>query len=102
MKTSNVIGRIGPLLIMFIAVGLTIASISYQRAADPFCRGLLSAGFPLAVVCDASGESPLSSVGVIDWADSDSISYLGTLVDIVLYAAPLWLVWRLAFRRFMA
>ncbi len=91
-------GCIPAMLSFLIAIGLTIGSIVYQRPSDPICRGLLSAGFPVAVVCDASGESPLSSVGKIDWADLDSINYLGSFVDLLSYTSLLWVAWLIVFR----
>jgi len=78
---------------ILLAISVTLASMYYQRPSDPFCQGRLSAGFPAAVICDASGESPLSSVGKIDWADLDSINPLGFLVDIGFYTVTLWLSW---------
>ena len=78
------------ILIVVLSLGLTAASVSYQRLDRTLCRGLLGAGFPLPVVCDASGESPPSSWGRIDWADADSINLLGTVSDILLYGMLLW------------
>lgn len=73
-----------------VALFVTIATVFYQRADSTLCRGLLGAGFPLPMVCDASGESPLSSVGRIDWADHDSINPIGSLLDLLFYALILW------------
>ena len=70
---------------MVLAIFLTVGTINYQHPSDPLCNGRLSAGFPVAFICDASGESPLSSVGKIDWADINSINPLGSLVDILFY-----------------
>jgi len=75
---------------MLLAVCLTAGTVDYQRPSGLLCDGRLSAGFPLAFVCDASGESPLSSVGKIDWADADSINLPGSLADIVFYNGLLW------------
>ncbi len=92
------IGCIPAIISFLIAIGLTVLSIAYQRPSDPVCRGLLSAGFPVAVICDASGESPLSSVGKIDWADLDSINYLGSFIDLLFYTSLLWVGWLVVFR----
>ncbi len=46
-----------------MALGLTLATVRHQRPSSAFCGGRLSAGFQAAFVCDATGESPLSSVG---------------------------------------
>jgi hypothetical protein len=69
-----------------LALAVTLASLAYQRPSDAFCGGRLSAGFPAPLVCDASGESPLSSVGRIDRADANSVNLVGALVDLLLYA----------------
>jgi hypothetical protein len=73
------------MLSVLLAIGLTIATVNYQHTSQLLCDGRLSAGFPLAFICDASGESPLSSVGKIDWADLDSINRMGSFIDILLY-----------------
>src|SRR5512142_1751177 len=83
--------------ILLLSCGLAVATVYYQHPDSTLCRGLLGAGFPLPFVCDASGESPLSSVGRIDWADLDSINPLGSLIDILFYALILrlgWALWR--------
>ncbi len=76
-----------------LAVSVTAATVSYQRPSRLFCGGRLSAGFPLPFVCDATGESPLSSVGQIDWADADSVSFPGSFLDILFYMILSWLAW---------
>ena len=91
-------GWIFDLAFMSLGIGLTVGSVVYQRPSDPFCRGLLSAGFPAAFICDASGESPLSSVGKIDWADTDNINLLGSFVDILFYIALMWVAWAIVRR----
>jgi len=75
---------------MLLAVCLTAGTVDYQPPSDLLCDGRLSAGFPLAFVCGASGESPLSSVGKFDWADAGSINLPGSLFDIVFYNVLLW------------
>ncbi len=82
-------------LLVLLSICLTAATVSYQHADLTLCRGLLGAGFPLPFVCDASGESPLSSVGRIDWADLDSINLPGTLIDVLFYSLILLGAWRL-------
>ncbi len=86
-------GYIFDMLRMLLAICLMIATVNYQHSSGLLCDGRLSAGFPSAFICDASGESPLSSVGKIDWADLNSINPLGVLVDIVFYTVTLWLGW---------
>jgi hypothetical protein len=78
-------GCIFGVVFMLLAVCLMAGTVNYQRPSGLLCGRRLSAGFPLAFVCDASGESPLSSVGKIDWADANSIHLPGSLVDIVFY-----------------
>ena len=75
---------------MSLAGGLTVGTVIYHRASDPLCSGRLGAGFPAAFICDASGESPLSSVGKIDAADIDNINPFGFFVDVMIYIALLW------------
>jgi hypothetical protein len=86
-------GCIFGLVAALLAMGMTFATVNYQRQVDPACEGRLSAGFPMAFVCDAAGESPTSSWGQIDWADADSIHVLGSCVDIVFYFALCWIMW---------
>ncbi len=73
------------LTIMLLAICLTAATVRFQHSSGLFCNGRLSAGFPAPFICDASGESPLSSVGKIDAADVDSINLLGSFVDVLFY-----------------
>ncbi len=77
------------IVIMLLAICLTVATIHFQRSSGLFCYGRLSAGFPAPFICDASGESPLSSVGKIDAADVDSINFLGSFVDVLFYVSLL-------------
>ncbi len=77
------------LVIMLLAICLTVATVRFQHSSGLFCNGRLSAGFPAPFICDASGESPLSSVGKIDAADVDSINLLGSFVDILFYVSLL-------------
>ena len=82
---------------LFLAMGLTLATVRMQRPDATLCQGLLGAGFPASFVCDASGESPLSSVGQIDWADLDSVNFAGAFIDILFFALMLsggWFVVR--------
>ncbi len=77
------------LIIMLLAICLTVATVHFQHASGLFCNGRLSAGFPAPFICDASGESPLSSVGKIDAADVDSINLLGSFADVLFYVSVL-------------
>ncbi|HVP20761.1 MAG TPA: hypothetical protein VMS73_02755 [Anaerolineaceae bacterium] len=79
------------MLTILLAASLTIGTVNYQRLSDPLCRGQLGAGFPAAFICDAQGESPLGSVGKIDWADIDSLNPIGSFVDVLFYTALLWI-----------
>lgn len=92
-------GCIFSVVIMLLAICLTVGTVKYQHPSGLFCQGKLSAGFPVAFICDASGESPLSSVGKIDWADLDSINLPGSFIDILFYMTLLYLA-RLAIHRF--
>ena len=91
---------------ILLAACLALLSAVYQHRNRLLCQGLLGAGFPAPVVCDASGESPLSSVGRIDRADLDNINMVGSTVDVLFYLAAVWGVGALAdvivrsFRRF--
>ena len=82
-------GWIFGIISIFFAIVATMVSISYQHQDSLFCQGLLGAGFPASLICDASGESPLSSVGKINWADLDNINPFGALVDILFYTMML-------------
>jgi hypothetical protein len=78
--------RLGAWGALALALAMTLGSLAYQRPSAAFCGGRLSAGFPAPLVCDASGESPLSSVGRIDRADANSVNLVGALLDLLLYA----------------
>ncbi len=91
-------GYIFDIVSMLLAICLTVATVNYQYSSGLLCDGRLSAGFPAAFICDASGESSLSSVGKIDWADLDSISLVGSFMDILFYMTLLWIA-RLAVHR---
>jgi hypothetical protein len=77
------------IVIMLLAICLTVGTVTFHHSSQLFCNGRLSAGFPLAFICDASGESPLSGVGKIDGADIDSINLLGSFVDVLFYLSLL-------------
>ncbi len=80
---------ISDLMIMLLAICLTVATVHFQHSSGLFCNGRLSAGFPAPFICDASGESPLSSVGKIDAADVDSINLVGSFADVLFYVSLL-------------
>lgn len=81
---------------LLLAVGLTLATVNYQHTSDPLCGGDLSAGLPLAFLCDNAGESPISDWGKISW--TDILNPLGAFVDILFYAALLWIISFMALR----
>ena len=83
-------GLVMGLASVLLAVALVLATVAVQRPDPAYCRGLLGAGYPASFVCDASGESPLSSVGRIDWADTDSINLPGSCLDVLFYGLLLW------------
>jgi hypothetical protein len=93
-------GVIFDLVNIMLAVCLTIGTVNYQRPSDPLCGRRLSAGFPMAFICDATGESPLSSVGKINWADVDSLNPIGAFVDTLFYTALLSITALMALRLF--
>jgi hypothetical protein len=80
------------LLTLLLATGLTAATVYYPRSADPFCYGRLSAGFPMAIICDASGESPHISVGNARSVDLNNLNLVGALADILFYSGLFWLI----------
>jgi hypothetical protein len=73
------------LAILLVALCLTVGTVGFQRNPDALCGGGLSAGFPIAFVCDNAGESPIDSWGKFDWADIDHLSIPGTFADILFY-----------------
>jgi hypothetical protein len=75
---------------LVLAVFLMLATVNYQRPSDPLCGGRLSAGFPLAFLCDKTGESPINDWGKISWIDIPNP--LGLFMNILLYAALLWII----------
>ncbi len=87
------------ILLVALAAFLTVSTIGTQRHDSVLCQGKLGAGFPASFICDASGESPLSSVGRIDWADLDNLNLPGIFIDLLSYALLLLcaaFLWRLA------
>jgi hypothetical protein len=66
---------------------LTVGTLFYQRQYYPVCQGGLSAGFPIAFLCDGSGGSPIGSWGKIDLADWVNGNPLAFLLDFLLYGA---------------
>lgn len=89
------------ILSLVLGVIATFASALYQRHPDPACHGGgLSAGFPLAFLCDDSAGSPISSWGKIDLVDFFNMNPRVFLLDILLYSAlfgVLWIVGRAIF-----
>ena len=79
------------LLHLSLAILLTLATAIYQRPSDPFCGGDLSAGFPLAFLCDNAGESPIHDWGKITLS-IDRPNLLGTYVDTLFYLVLLWMI----------
>lgn len=75
---------------LLLAVSLMLVTINYQRPSDPLCGGDLSGGFPLAFLCDNAGESPISDWWKISW--TDILHPLDAYVDILFYAALLWII----------
>jgi hypothetical protein len=73
---------------LFLAAGLMLASITFQRSSDPLCGGNPGAGFPLAFLCDKTGESPIGDWGIMSW--SDIPQPLGVFVNILFYVGLLW------------
>jgi hypothetical protein len=80
-------------LTILLAICLTVGSAFYQRQYYPVCQGGLSAGFPIAFLCDDTGGSPISSWGVIDGADWFNMNLLAFLLDFLLNGALLSLAW---------
>ena len=79
------------LLHLSLAILLMLATAVYQRPSAPFCGGDLSAGFPLAFLCDNAGESPIDDWGKITLS-IDRPNLLGTYVDTLFYLVLLWIV----------
>lgn len=99
MRRRSLPTWLSAVILIVISFVLTLATVNYQHPDTTLCRGLLGAGFPLPFICDASGESPPSSWGRIDWADLDSINFLGSLLDLLFYSMILRLEWWLWDRR---
>ena len=91
-------GCIFGLLSVVLAIGMTVASVNYQRPADPVCYGNLGAGFPVSFLCDATGGSPTSNWAKIDAPDWVALNPLTGLVDILFYTVLFWIAWRSVLR----
>jgi len=74
-------------LTILLGIGLTVGTVFYQRQYYLVCQGGLSAGFPIAFLCDGSGGSPIGSPGKIDLTDWFNANPLALLLDILLYGA---------------
>jgi len=74
-------------LTILLGICLAAGTVFYQRQDYPVCQGGLSAGFPIAFLCDGSGGSPIGSWGKIDLADWFNVNPLALLLDILLYGA---------------
>lgn len=87
--------RPGCLLIFLIAVGLTLASVLFIRVDEcppPYNPGCQArAGFPLAVIWDQTGGSPLSGIGRLD--SSDFPSPITFVLDVLFYGAFIQHIW---------
>ena len=79
-----------------LAIGMTLTSFGYQLPSEPPCGGGPGAGFPVAFICDAKGDSPISDWGRMSWHDVPNP--LGILVDFLFYAAVLWMISFIAVR----
>ena len=81
------------LISLLLGLVFTLGTVRYQRDPDLSCGGGLSAGFPLAFICDDTGGSPVSSWGKIDLADIANINPRAFLLDLLLISALLTLAW---------
>ena len=82
------------LISLLLGLVFTLGTVLYQGDRDSAnCGGALSAGFPLAFVCDDSAGSPISSWGKIDLADIVNINPRALLLDLLLISALLTLAW---------
>jgi hypothetical protein len=86
-------GCIFGMLSILLGICLTAGTAYYQRSYDPACGGGLSAGFPLAFLCDGSGGSPIGIQGKIDFADWQHVNPPAFLLDFLLYSALLAMAW---------
>jgi len=86
-------GCIFGFMTILLGIGLTVSTLFYQRQNYPVCQGGLSAGFPLAFICDDTGGSPISSWGRIDGADWFNMNPVAFVLDFLLYGALLSLAW---------
>lgn len=61
------------LIYISLAISLMVGTVGYQSKSTVFCSGRLGAGFPIAFICDNSGESPISDWGIISWSDNPNL-----------------------------
>jgi hypothetical protein len=83
-------GMLHDLGMMVMATCLLLTSVSYQRLDTPVCGGGLSAGFPLAFVCNDGGGSPLSSANQIDQDDAANVHHLALYINLLVYLTLVW------------
>ena len=85
---------------VLLAIGVTVQSVNYQRPADPVCNGSLGAGFPVSILCDDVGGSPIANYGKIDAGDWFNLNPLGFLIDVLFYTVLFWVAWLTALSLF--
>lgn len=86
-----------PIFIILLAVGLTFGSLFFVYTQN----GLLSAGFPVPVIRDHMGSSPISGWGRLGPEDIALLPWLPCLaipLNVMFYSALLWFVQKMIFR----
>lgn len=89
-------GRLISLLNIVLAIGAMTISARYLYPENPYCRGMVGAGFPVMFICDDwGGGSPTSSWGKIDFVDflNGGIIPSGFLIDLVFYFMLFEFIW---------
>lgn len=81
--------------IIFLAIGLTFASLLFVYSLN----GFQTAGFPMPMVRDQTGGSPISSWGVLGVEDVTWLLYVSIPLNVIIYSAFLWSLRKVIFRR---
>jgi hypothetical protein len=83
-----------PIFIILLATGFTLMSLFFVYSQN----GHQSAGFPVPVVRDMGGGSPLSGSGVLGPEDFSFLPCLSIPLNVMLYSALLWPMQKVIFR----
>jgi hypothetical protein len=87
-----------PIFIILLAIGLTFVSLFFVYTQN----GLQSAGFPVPVIRDHIGSSPISGWGRLGPEDISLLPCFSIPLNVMFYSAILWPLQKVISRRRLA